>query len=307
MPNIIMTIRASYHFTTVLILLLIPQSLQAQARVESNVIYGMYSGLALLMDVHYPSEPNGYGIICIPGSGWHARLNLDAQPLKQGVERHQMGAKAFLGAGYTLFSINHRAAPRFRYPAAVEDAQRALRFIRYHASRFKINPDKIGATGGSSGGHLVSMLGVLDGDGNPDDPSPIEQRSSKVQAVVALYPPTDFVDFGRGSTTLGSFLGTRFYTDEDSDEFALYRKASPTFHVSPDDPPVLLIHGDADEAVPFRQSELFQEELKKAGVTVVLIRIRGGNHGFSVSDGPSIPDYFTPAVEWFDRHLRNLP
>ncbi len=212
-----------------------------------------------------------------------------------------------MDAGYTLFSINHRAAPRFRYPAAVEDAQRALRFIRYHAARFQIDPDKIGATGGSSGGYLVSMLGVLDGDGNPDDPSQIGQQSSKVQAVVALYPPTDLVDFARGkrgaSTAIGSFLGTWV----DSDEFALYREASPTSHVSPDDPPVLLIHGDADEAVPFRQSELFQEELKKAGVTVKLIRIPGGNHGFSISDGPSIPDYFTPAVDWFDRHLRNLP
>ncbi len=149
-----MVLRASYHFTTVFILLLIPQTLQAQARVESNVVYGMYSGLALLMDVHYPSEPNGYGIIFITGSGWHAPLSLDAKPLKQGVERSQLGAKAFLDAGYTLFSINHRAAPRFRYPAAVEDAQRALRFIRYHAARFKIVPDKIGATGGSSGEHV---------------------------------------------------------------------------------------------------------------------------------------------------------
>ena len=303
--------KTSILFTTVLVLLMMPQSLQAQARVESNVVYGMYSGLALLMDVHYPSEPNGYGIIFITGSGWHSKLSLDAKPLKQGVERPQLGAKAFLDAGYTLFSINHRAAPRFRYPAAVEDAQRALRFIRYHAARFQIDPDKIGATGGSSGGHLVSMLGVLDGDGNPDDPSQIRQQSSKVQAVVALYPATDFVDFARGkrggSTVVGSFLGTRLYSGEDSDEFALYREASPTSHVSPDDPPVLLIHGDADETVPFRQSELFLEELRKAGVTVELIRIRGGNHGFFVSDGLSIPDYFTPSVEWFDRHLRNLP
>ncbi len=159
------------------------------------------------------------------------------------------------------------------------------------------------------GAHRVSMLGVLDGEGNPKDPSPIEHQSSKVQAVVALYPPTDFVYRARTNQRIatGSFLGTRLYPGEDSEEFALYREASPKSHVSQDDPPFLLIHGDADKVVLFRQSELFQEELKKAGVTVELIRIHGGNHGFSVSDGPSIPDYFTPSVKWFDHHLRNLP
>ncbi|MEE8361474.1 MAG: alpha/beta hydrolase, partial [Gemmatimonadales bacterium] len=103
--------------------------LAAQARVDQNVVYGMYSGLALLMDVHHPAEPNGYGIIQIGGSGWHAPTAYSARQLKRGPPQ------IFLDAGYTVFTINHRAAPRFRYPAAVEDAQRAVRFVRHNAEQ----------------------------------------------------------------------------------------------------------------------------------------------------------------------------
>ena len=90
----------------------------AEPRVERNVIYGMYSGLALLMDIHHPPTSNGYGIIFISGSGWHAPLGLDARPLKQSGQE-KVYATPLAEAGYTVFAINHRAAPRFRYPAAI--------------------------------------------------------------------------------------------------------------------------------------------------------------------------------------------
>ena len=105
------------------------------AKVDRNVVFGMYSGLALLMDVYYPKNPNGYGIIHIAGSGWSKPLSLDASMLNH--SRHvEIEGKVFVDAGYTLFSINHRATPRFVYPAAVEDAQRAVRFIRYNARNY---------------------------------------------------------------------------------------------------------------------------------------------------------------------------
>src|SRR5881398_1164187 len=90
-----------------------------QPRIESNVLYGMYSGLALLMDVHYPEKPNGYGVIFISGSGWSAPQEYSAEPLKQGSQARLYGPR-LTAAGYTVFSISHRAAPRFRYPAQVE-------------------------------------------------------------------------------------------------------------------------------------------------------------------------------------------
>jgi acetyl esterase/lipase len=313
--EIIMRAHCNLYSALIVILLVIaiPRPLQAEARVESNVIYGMYSGLALLMDVHYPTNPNGYGIIVIPGSGFRAPMSLDARPLKERVGSAQRGADALLESGYTLFSINHRASPRFQYPSAVEDAQRAVRYIRHNAARYGINPDRIGALGDSSGGHLVSMMGVLDGNGNPEDPSLINRESSKVQAVVAIFPATDFIEAVNGNvgaiSLMTEFFGTylsnrQIQQNPHSEEVILYREASPTTYVSSDDPPFLLIHGDEDTVVPFSQSELFQEELIKSGVTVELIRVPGGGHGASILV-PNAPDYFGPMVELFDRYLRN--
>ncbi len=152
----------------------------ADPAVQSNVVYGMYSGAALLMDVHRPANPNGYGIIYVSGSGWTTAMAYSAAPLKSNGQSLQY-AKPLVAAGYTVFTVNHRSLPRFHYPAAVEDVQRAVRFVRSNAASFGIRPDRIGATGGSSGGHLVSMLGTLDGKGNPDDPDPVERESAKVQ------------------------------------------------------------------------------------------------------------------------------
>src|SRR5262247_1667284 len=99
-------------------------------------------------------------------SSFRAPLSYEAQPLKE-FPQVQMYARPLVEAGYTVFAINHRAAPRFRYPAAVEDAQRAVRFVRHNSERFGISATRIGAAGGSSGGHLVSLLGTLAGEGDP--------------------------------------------------------------------------------------------------------------------------------------------
>jgi acetyl esterase/lipase len=281
---------------------------QAEARVESNVIYGMYSGLALLMDVYHPERPNGFGIVVIPGSGWHMPMDLDVAPLKAAFSRPIFRSDALLAAGYTLFVIDHRAAPRFRYPAAVEDAQRAVRLVRYNANSYGIDPGSIGALGGSSGGHLVSMLGVLDGAGDPEDASQIDRASAKVQAVVAIFPPTDFLAFVRGSggdkATVGSFLGTNLGRNDKAAE-RRYEAASPISHVSADDPPFLLIHGDADPVVPVEQSKLFREALAKAGVHVELKIVPGGGHGGTILDGANAADALDGIVGWFDANLRH--
>src|SRR5947209_628259 len=122
--------------------LVLPAKRLAMKKVETNVVFGMYSGLALLMDVYHPEQPNGYGIVYISGSGWHAPLMYGAEALKDNSQT-KMYATALQDGGYTVFGINHRAAPRFRYPAAIEDAQRAVRFVRHHADRYRIHPERI--------------------------------------------------------------------------------------------------------------------------------------------------------------------
>lgn len=267
------------------------------------MVFGTYSGLALLMDVYKPAQPNGYGIVVIPGSGWHTGLPYSANLLKQSRE-----FSAYMGklnaAGYTTFVVTHRAAPRFHFPDAVDDAQRAVRFVRHNAARYGIDKDRIGALGGSSGGHLVSMLGTLDGKGTADNQDPVEQQSSKVQCVVALYPVTDpaKVDTVSGLQAVTSFMGAPARFDPKR-----FRDAAPVTHVTPDDPPFLLIHGDADRTVPYNQSEFLEAALKKVGVTVRLVRVPGGDHGSSFPGHTEKADWPTMSLEWFDTHLKKRP
>ena len=272
----------------------------AEERVERNVVFGMYSGLALLMDVYYPENPNGYGIVFISGSGWTRELGLDATPLKESGQE-EIYAVPLAAAGYTVFGINHRASPRFRHPAHLEDAQRAVRFVRHHADEFGIDPDRIGAMGGSSGGHLVSMLGVLDGKSGGEDASPVNRESAKVQAVVARAAPTDLTLSSSGS--VHPLFGFRRSARKDSVESQRFVAASPVTHVTADDPPVLLIHGDADDVVSYENAEVMKAALDGAGVPVDLLRVPGAGHGPTFPGAVNPPDYIGAMIEWFDRYL----
>ena len=278
----------------------------ASARVDENLVYAMRGGLAMLMDVHYPEQSNGYGIVFIPGSGWHAPLTYDASPLKaSGFAK--LYVPPLTGAGYTVFVVNHRAAPRHRYPMPLEDAQRAARFVRRHASRFGIDSDRIGGVGGSSGGHLISMLGVLDGDGDSSDPDPVERESAKLQAVLARAAPTDFTRFeGRfSSASVSALLGMRLGQRDSPEtlEYRTYWDASPAAYVSPDDPPFLLMHGTADGRVPYARSEEFAARLMADGIKAELLKIEDGGHGPSFPGAKDPPDYLAAMVRFFNSEL----
>ncbi len=296
----------------VLITLLAWSTSYADHTVEENVVYGMYSGLALLMDVYRPETANGFGLVVIPGSGWEAPLNFSAQQLKESYELQAVfGIESIVNAGYTAFVINHRATPRFKYPAPIEDAQRAVRFIRHHADTYGIDPARIGAIGGSSGGHLASLLGTLDGDGIENDSDPINQQSAKVQAVVAVYPAVDFLSFETSNPWAGgaitSLLGPvnpawKPPPLQNPSDFEIYRQASPTHHVSADDSPFLLIHGDADSVVPFGQSELMKKELDAVGIEAVLITVPGGDHGPGLVQNDDY-GHVDEIVQWLDMHV----
>ena len=279
------------------------------ARVESNQIYGMYSGLALLMDVHHPQTPNGYGVIMIPGSGWMAPTTYDAQPLKKNTRQVLAFVPPLLKAGYTVFVIDHRASPRFRYPAAVEDAQRAVRFIRHNAKAFGIDPDHIGGMGYSSGAHLVSMLGTLDGKGDAADPDAVNQESAKLQCVVAGGLPADLTNpkNPQGAEYSSTFLGMPTFADDPpaSEAYKKYHEASPINHVSATSAPEMMFHGTADPLVEIEQAERMDSALIKAGVPEKLVKIPGGTHyQLIVKNGP---DFLGDMVKWFDQYLRNVP
>lgn len=278
--------------------------LAAGPSVQSNVVYGMYSGAALLMDVHKPANPNGYGVLFISGSGWTTPLAYSAWQLKENAQSLQY-AKPLVAAGFTVFTINHRSLPRFKYPAAIEDAQRAVRFIRHQAKTFGIRPDRIGASGGSSGGHLVSILGTMDGKGNPNDPDPVERESAKVQAVVARAAPTNLVAASNNPFT-GIYMPPPppgGQVDKSSLEYKTLQDASPISYISADDPPFLLMHGTADTTVLPSQSIEFEKALKAAGIPAKLILVDGAGHGPTFPGATKLPDYMGEMVTWLQRHL----
>ena len=273
----------------------------ADVRVEKNVLVGMVSGLALLMDVHHPQNPNGFGIIHVSGSGWTRPLSFDAQPLSE--SQVEIFGAPLVEKGYTVFSLNHRAVPKFQFPDPFLDIQRAVRYVRYNAEKYGIDPDRIGAVGGSSGGHLISLLATLGEEGNPEDPDPINRESSRVQTVVARAAPFDLTKMGH-SLNLSLLLGTRLVDDIRSQETRRYIDASPVTYLSSDDPPMLLIHGDKDKIVPYEQSLNFLSKLRQEGIASKLITIPGAGHGPSFPGAINPPNYIEEMVTWFDEHLR---
>lgn len=261
----------------------------------------MYSGAALLLDIHKPAKPNGLGIIFISGSGWQAGPGYGDSPLKE--RQIDVWGPPLTTAGYTVFALNHRAAPRFHHPAALEDVQRAIRFVRFNARTYGIDPARIGGVAGSSGGHLVALAATLAAPGNPTDADAVNREPATLQAIVLRAAPTDLAG-------IGTLEGTAFvtsYMDATASEEAAYAAASPLKQVSAKTPPVLMIHGDADKIVPFAQSTAMRDALQAAGVPVRLIVIPAGEHGVDFgSPRPRAdwPDYLRDAVSWLDQHLR---
>ena len=301
-----------HYYVSLILIICLSRYAFAETKVEKNVIYGMFSGLGMTMDVYYPENPNGYGIIFISGSAWTSELSLDAKPLTESGQE-LIYAVPLADAGYTVFNINHRTAPRFRYPAPVEDVQRAVRYIRHHAEKFDIDPSAIGGMGGSSGAHLISLLGTMNGDGNSNDSNPVNRESAKLQVVVTRASPTDL----RTVPSAPLFGYRTNAAKHGSIESKLLDEASPIKYVTSDDAAFLLIHGDADTVVPYEWSVAMYNKLKAVGVESNLITIVGGGHGPRyestalvngkikqiLPDNP--PDYIAAMIRWFDTHLAN--
>jgi acetyl esterase/lipase len=271
-----------------------------------DVIYGRKFGTALTMDVFRPKEPNGAAIVWVVSGGWFS--SHDAVP------------KKFGGGGFTMFAVVHGSQPRFTIEDAVQDLNRAIRFIRYHAKDYGIDPDRIGITGGSAGGHLSLMQGIKPADANAKSPDPIDRTSSRVQAVACLFPPTDFLNYGEPGkiawTTTLNWLPAPFefekteqaikenpfsvhFVKVNADEQKkIAKEMSPIYWVTDKAPPTLIIHGDADNLVPLEQSERLIAKLKEAKVPAKLEVRKGKGHGWPDAE----PDV-KMMLEWFSEHL----
>ena len=274
------------------------ESLIVPYKVTEDVVYGQKEGMGLTLDVLTPEKNrNGRGIVLISSGGWKSnKSNVPEEVIKFRSDHWAMG---LLHGGYTVFVVRHGSGPRFHIPEMIDDIRRSVRFVRLKAAQYEIDPDHIGITSGSSGGHLSLMVGLTGDDGNPKSNDPVERVSSRVQAIVAWFPPTDMINWGKEDgyksieETRPGFFGIIFGTVTDLTE--QLKSISPIYQVTPDDPPLLLIHGDKDKTVPVQQSEIMKKKYEDAGLKVKLIVQPGGGHTYW--DG--IEKQYEDVIQWF--------
>jgi alpha-L-fucosidase 2 len=257
---------------------------------QDGLVYGQAEGETLTMD-HY--APKGAGIhpaaIIIHGGGYQRGNS------KSGSEAYC--ADFLAPAGYAVFSINYRLAPKYPYPKMVFDVERAVRYIRHNAQRWGVDPNEIALVGGSAGGFLSNMVGLLNAPGDPAAKDPVDRESAKVQAVVTLFAQSSFatVPLNKDVHALLDPL-----IQQEGEQAAL-KEASPITYVTKHAPPFLLIQGDKDEYIPFSEDTNLQAALQAVGVRCDIIRIPNGTHGTgNWHTIPGVPPWEHEMVEWLN-------
>jgi acetyl esterase/lipase len=261
-----------------------PPPAAAQEGPQIGVQYGEADGVPLLMDVYFPSgERTGMGVIVIHGGRWMRG------------DRTDTPADDIASQGHVAFSVEYRLAPEYPYPAAIEDLQTAVRFVREHADEYGVDPAKIWAIGGSAGGHLAALLGTL-GRGSTTE-------GARIAAAVSWSGPMDLELLAASSRGLEraatQFVGCS--RAEDPACLAALRDASPVTHLDPSDPPLFIANGTA-EPIPFDQAVIMAKAAEQAGVEAGIWTIQGNLHGFSyVREALAPTDAFvTNAIEGTD-------
>lgn len=255
------------------LVLMLTLSASVQAETIRNVVYGQKDGLAMVMDVYQPeANANGAAVAYMISGGWMS------SPMMQNA--YETMFVPLVDAGYTVFAVRHGSSPRYNVLEAWSDVSRAFQFIGNNAADYGVDPERIGVSGISAGGHLSLMLG-LSTDDQPHRPA----------AVVAYMPPTDL----RGMTGPNdNFPALNF-------DAALAPTVSPVDFASAGDPPVLLVHGDADELVNISHSENMFQALESADIVRDFVVIEGAGHGlFTGEDGVTAANALKG---WFDQHL----
>lgn len=262
-----------------------------------GVVYGTRNGASLTLDVLKPVDPNGLAVAFMVSGSW-----------KSGTpgETPTWMFAPLLQNGYTVFAICHISQPESTVMEIIDDVNRGIRYVRHHADAYEIDPDRIGVSGGSAGGHLSLMLATRGGPGDADAADPIDRESSKVQAVAIFYPVTDLLNMGPSTENPGdggppvSFVKAFGPNAENMDKWKeIGRDCSPIFHVTENLPPTLIYHGDADTLVPLEQSVRFRDQAAKCGRYVKVVVQPGGGHGW-----PTLMWDSMSFASWFDEHLK---
>jgi acetyl esterase/lipase len=246
-----------------------PADIKYEIDAQADIVYGRGGDADLKLDLFTPKGATGplAAVVFIHGGGWSGGNKESFAPF----------ALKLAAEGVVTATISYRLAPKHVFPAQIEDCKCAVRWLRANAERLHIDPERIGALGGSAGGHLALMLGVLDATDGLEGEGGSKDHSSKVQAVVSFVGPTNLVGtFPETSTNiLKNFLGGPYAEKSD-----LYRQASPITYVTKGDPPFLLFQGTEDVLVPYDQAFQFTEAMQKASVPGEVVMHVGLGHGW---------------------------
>ena len=267
-----------------------------------NLVYASVGDRDLHLDLYAPKAKPAKPmplVVWIHGGGWRGGS-------KEGLNR---AGPILERGGYILASVEYRLSGEAIFPAAIADCKAAVRWLRANASRYGIDPDRIAVWGSSAGGHLVALLGTAWDVREWDAIHPENQDvSSRPTVVCNWFGPTDFlrmndfagrIDHDAAGSPESLFLGGPIQEHPEKAQ-----KANPIAYVTPDDPPMLLMHGEKDLAVPYNQSELLFAALQKAGVESRLYKVVGGDHGFRDATRDTPESLFQMAAEFLDRHLK---
>lgn len=277
----------------------------------ADVVYGRKHGTALTMDVLFPPKPNGAAVIWAVSSGFNSH---HAWIEGTGFARNM---SILLDRGYTVFAVVHGSVPKFTIPEYYADIRRSIRFIRHHARSYDIDPNRIGMSGASAGGVISLMMAAASQEGNAKARDPVDRESTRLQAVGCFFPASDLVNFEKDGVNVLAVAArnghaesykfrtfdtkARVYvpvTDEKRIQ-ELLGEYSPITHVSRDDTPTLIVHGDKDRLVPLFQASRMVDGLRAVGVKAKLVIAKGKGHGWR----DMWQNEMKHIADWFDVHL----
>jgi acetyl esterase/lipase len=260
----------------------------------NDIVYSRPGPAEMKLDVAYPTEGTGPfpGVVVLYGGAWRV-----------GNKWGNRGLLAeFARRGYVAVAPQYRHCPKDIFPAQVHDVKAAVRWLRGHATEYRVDVDHIGAMGFSAGAHLSLMLGVTGPDDGLEGDVPPDSPSSKVQAVVNYFGPSDLTHTDVSNLAAGlvrDFLGARPVDRPD-----LAAKASPITFLSKDDAAILTFHGTKDPLVPFNQSTKLADAMSRVGLPGRVELLVGAGHGWT---GPEMKRTMNDTYEFFDEHLRPRP
>ncbi len=269
-----------------------PEEMPKGVELLTDVTYGKVGDRPLKLDLYKPltMKKKVPALIFIHGGAWKSGNKNMYRPY----------AARYAQRGYVVASISYRLSGEAPFPAAIQDAKCAIRWMRAHNDKYKVDPNHICVLGGSAGGHIAMMVGYCPDEKELEGFGGHENFSSKVQAVVNIYGPCDLtVPILRDADSIRKFLGEKTYDEAPE----LYKKASPIYHLSKDDPPTLILHGTLDSLVPISQSDELAKRLKETGIPYTYDRLEGWPHVMDLAE-----IVFNRCVFFIDRFLaENMP